>query len=185
MALQSSKKRESRKSLSQPGWITLEGGFAARQCVVQDLSTTGAKVTIDDPNSLPAKLRLAFSRDARTGRRCEVVWRRGKSVGVKFVRWSGIDPQAAIKGGMRKSLMILMAVALPAVAAAAEQPRLQKSDKAATSGKPLPMKRSNSANACAEYGAGFVKIEGTNTCMKIGGAVSVGAGVSSGSRWQE
>jgi hypothetical protein len=86
MALLSSKKRETRKSLSQPGWITLEGGFAARQCVVQDLSTTGAKVTIDDPNSLPAKLRLAFSRDARTGRRCEVVWRRGKSVGVKFVR---------------------------------------------------------------------------------------------------
>jgi len=82
----SSKKRESRKSLSQPGWITLEGGFAARQCVVRDLSTTGAKVTVDDPNSLPAKLRLAFSRDARTGRRCEVVWRRGKSVGVKFVR---------------------------------------------------------------------------------------------------
>ena len=86
MALLSSKKRESRKSLSQPGWITLEGGFAARQCVVQDLSTTGAKVTIDDPNSLPAKLWLAFSRDARTGHRCEVVWRRGKSVGVKFVR---------------------------------------------------------------------------------------------------
>ena len=86
MALLSSKKRESRKSLSQPGWITLEGGFAARQCVVQDLSATGAKVTIDDPNSLPTKLRLAFSRDARTGRRCEVVSRRGKSVGVKFVR---------------------------------------------------------------------------------------------------
>jgi hypothetical protein len=86
MALLTSKKRETRKSLRQPGWITLEGGFAARQCVVQDLSTTGAKVTIDDPNTLPAKLRLAFSRDARTGRPCEVVWRRGKSVGVKFVR---------------------------------------------------------------------------------------------------
>ena len=80
------KKRESRKSVHQAGWITLEGGFAARQCVVQDLSTSGAKVTIEDSNSLPAKLRLAFSRDARTGRACEVVWRRGKSVGVKFVR---------------------------------------------------------------------------------------------------
>ena len=80
------KKRESRKSLHQSGWITLEGGFAARQCVVQDMSTTGAKITIDDPNTLPAKLKLAFSRDARTGRNCEVVWRRGKSVGIKFVR---------------------------------------------------------------------------------------------------
>jgi hypothetical protein len=80
------KKREARKSLRQPGWITLEGGFAARQCVVQDISTTGAKITIDDPNVLPARLRLAFARDARTGRNCEVVWRHGKSVGVKFVR---------------------------------------------------------------------------------------------------
>ena len=80
------KKREARKSLHQPGWITLEGGFAARQCVVQAMSSTGAKVTIDDPNTLPARLRLAFARDARTGRNCEVVWRRGKSFGVKFVR---------------------------------------------------------------------------------------------------
>jgi hypothetical protein len=80
------KKRESRKSMHQSGWITLEGGFAARPCVVQDMSTTGAKVTIDDPNTLPAKLKLAFTRDARNGRNCEVVWRRGKSVGIKFVR---------------------------------------------------------------------------------------------------
>ena len=80
------KKREARKSLSQPGWITLDGGFAARPCVVQDMSSTGAKITIEDPNVLPAKLRLAFARDARTGRNCEVVWRRGSSVGVRFVR---------------------------------------------------------------------------------------------------
>jgi hypothetical protein len=80
------RKREQRKSLRQPGWITLDGGFAARPCVVQDISATGAKVTIDDPNVLPARLRLAFTRDARTGRNCEVVWRRGKSVGIRFVR---------------------------------------------------------------------------------------------------
>ena len=80
------KKREARKSLQQPGWITLDGGFAARPCVVQDLSSSGAKITIDDSNSLPGRLRLAFSRDARTGRNCAVVWRRGKSAGVKFVR---------------------------------------------------------------------------------------------------
>ena len=80
------KKREARKSLHQPGWITLEGGFAARQCVVQDLSSSGAKITVDDASVLTGRLRLAFSRDARTGRSCEVVWRRGKSLGVKFVR---------------------------------------------------------------------------------------------------
>ena len=80
------KKREVRKSLRQPGWITLDGGFAVRPCVVQDMSSTGAKITMDDSNVLPARLRLAFARDARTGRNCEVVWRRGKVLGVKFVR---------------------------------------------------------------------------------------------------
>jgi hypothetical protein len=80
------KKREARKSLSQPGWITLDGGFAARPCVVQDMSASGAKITVNDSNVLPGRLRLALVRDARTGRNCEVVWRRGKSLGVKFVR---------------------------------------------------------------------------------------------------
>jgi hypothetical protein len=80
---------------------------------------------------------------------------------------------------MRKSLLVLLFAVLPSVGNA-EQLRLQKPDKAATSDKPLPLKRSS--NACAEYGAGFVRIEGTNTCMKIGGAISVGAGMSSGSR---
>ena len=74
----------------------------------------------------------------------------------------------------------MIVLALPTVAGAAEPLRLQKTDKVKASDKPLPLKRSS--NACAEYGAGFVKIEGTSTCMKIGGAISVGAGVSSGSR---
>jgi hypothetical protein len=80
------KKREARKSVQQSGWITLDGGFAARTCVVHDLSSTGAKITMEDSSALAGRLRLAFSRDARRGRKCEVVWRRGKSLGVKFVK---------------------------------------------------------------------------------------------------
>lgn len=80
------KKREARKSLNQPGWITLEGGFAARQCLVKDMSGSGAKISLDNAGALPDQLRLAFTRDARTGRTCRVVWRRGNSAGLKFVR---------------------------------------------------------------------------------------------------
>ncbi len=80
------KKRQARKLLGQTAWITLDGGFAARQCVVADISPTGARLVLDDVSMLPARLRLAFARDARTGRTCQVVWRRGKSAGVKFVR---------------------------------------------------------------------------------------------------
>ena len=72
--------------MQQTGWITLEGGFAARQCVVDNMSSTGAKITVADSTVLSGKVRLAFSRDAKTGRHCNVIWRRGHSFGVKFVR---------------------------------------------------------------------------------------------------
>ncbi len=80
------RKRETRKSLRQSGWITLDGGFAARHCLVQDISDSGARITLDeDASQLPGVIRMAFARDARTGRSCQVVWRRGKSAGVKFI----------------------------------------------------------------------------------------------------
>lgn len=80
------RKREARKLMGQSAWITLEGGFAARQCVVQDISPAGARIAVEDAVTLPGTLRLAFSRDARTGHKCHVVWRRGRSAGLKFVR---------------------------------------------------------------------------------------------------
>ena len=80
------KKRDTRRSVQQAGWITLDGGFAARACTVLDLSVSGAKIVLDDPASVTgSRIRLAFTRDARTGRACEVVWRRGKTLGVRFV----------------------------------------------------------------------------------------------------
>ena len=80
------KKRADRKLLSQHACITLHGGFAARHCLVQDISDSGAKITLeDDASQLPGVIRLAFARDARTGRSCQVIWRRGKSAGIKFI----------------------------------------------------------------------------------------------------
>ena len=80
------KQREVRKSVQQAAWIVLDGGFAARSCTVVDLSSTGAKIRTSDPDAVHTKLRLAFSRDGRNGRACEVVWRRGDTMGVKFKR---------------------------------------------------------------------------------------------------
>lgn len=80
------KKREARKSLSQPAWITLDGGFAARHCVVRDLSRSGARIIIDeDASQLPGVVRLGFTRDSKAARSCRVVWRRGRSAGIKFL----------------------------------------------------------------------------------------------------
>ena len=79
------KKRETRKSVRQAGWITLDGGFAARACEILDLSSSGAKVVISDGSALSTKIKLGFTRDGRGGRPCEVVWRRGKTFGLRFV----------------------------------------------------------------------------------------------------
>lgn len=77
--------RSTRKSVRQAGWLILEGSFAARPCTVLDLSDSGAKIETIEPVPASARLSLALSRDVRSGRPCEVVWQRGKSIGVKFI----------------------------------------------------------------------------------------------------
>ncbi len=81
---------------------------------------------------------------------------------------------------MRYILLAVVLVTSCAPISAAEPLRLDRAEKATTSAKPLPAKRAY--NGCAAFGAGFVKVDGTDTCVKIGGAVSVGVGGSLGSR---
>jgi Porin subfamily len=83
---------------------------------------------------------------------------------------------------MRNILLAIMVAVLPLWSASAESSGGQKPDKSANSDRLLPVKRPGGVNSCAAYGAGFVKLEGTDTCVKIGGAVSIGVGGSSGGR---
>ena len=46
------KKRDVRRSVQQTAWVTLEGGFATRRCVVHDMSATGAKLSVSDSSVL-------------------------------------------------------------------------------------------------------------------------------------
>jgi Porin subfamily len=83
---------------------------------------------------------------------------------------------------MRNLLLAITVAMLPATTALAEATRGQQPDKPAASARQLPLKGAGASNACSAYGPGFVKVEGTETCMKIGGAVGIGAGTSSGGR---
>jgi hypothetical protein len=76
---------------------------------------------------------------------------------------------------MRTIVSVIILAALSTSAASAQQSRDSKPNKPA---KALPLRPAKAAaNACAEYGAGFVRIEGSSTCIKIGGSVGIGAGV--------
>jgi hypothetical protein len=83
---------------------------------------------------------------------------------------------------MRNTLLAIVVATLPASMAPAEQPRHPKPDKPAASGGLLPAKAAGGDNSCAAYGPGFIRIDGTATCVKVGGAVSIGVGGSNGSR---
>ena len=60
--------------------------------------------------TLPAKLRLAFSRDARTGRPCEVVGAaESRSESSSFARTPLVAERGGtVKGGMQKSLLLIV-----------------------------------------------------------------------------
>jgi hypothetical protein len=80
---------------------------------------------------------------------------------------------------MRNVFPAIAAIALVStLPAAAEQPRQPKSGTSSPAVRQLPLKGANADRSCAAYGAGFVRVDGTQTCVKIGGAVSIGVGGS-------
>jgi len=70
----------------------------------------------------------------------------------------------------------LMAVSVSSVSA--ETPTGSTAERS-PAGKVLPLKGPAGAKPCAAYGPGFVWVEGSGTCVKFGGAIDVGVGVSS------
>ena len=77
---------------------------------------------------------------------------------------------------MRTIFPFIVLALLSASSASAQQFRDGKPDKPT---KSLPLRPAKAAaNPCAEYGPGFVRIEGSSTCIKIGGSIGVGVGAS-------
>jgi hypothetical protein len=81
-----------------------------------------------------------------------------------------------MNGAMRNILPILVAVTLSISTAAADPVTSQKSTRTAIGAKPLAAKQATARNTCAAYGPGFIKVEGSDTCVKVGGSISLGVG---------
>jgi hypothetical protein len=52
--------------------------------MVLDLSTDGAKLALSGPEVLPKQFLLGFSKHIGKAEKCELAWRRGTTIGVKF-----------------------------------------------------------------------------------------------------
>jgi hypothetical protein len=79
--------REPRRQLPHhSGWMTVDDGVTRRQCTVLDVSPGGARIVTDVAIDVRDHFGLALAQDHSMHRQCEVVWRRGKTYGVKFVQ---------------------------------------------------------------------------------------------------
>jgi hypothetical protein len=82
-------RREQRKAKRahrrQAAWVVLDGGVAKIPCVLWDISEGGARIAAAHGGALPAVFGLFLSKDGKSRRFCQVVWRRGTQLGVRFV----------------------------------------------------------------------------------------------------
>ena len=78
--------REPRRELrKRPTWMTIDNGMTKIECVVLDVSPGGAKIATDTALDVRDGFELALVPEHTTRQSCEVVWRRGKTYGVKFL----------------------------------------------------------------------------------------------------
>ena len=78
--------REPRRQMrNQPAWITVEDGMTKIECFVLDISPSGARIVTDAAIDVRDKFGLALVPDHPKRQPCEVVWRRGRTCGVKFL----------------------------------------------------------------------------------------------------
>ncbi|MCO5129348.1 MAG: hypothetical protein M9932_02135 [Xanthobacteraceae bacterium] len=83
---------------------------------------------------------------------------------------------------MLKAALIVM-FGLAATAPAVAQSHARSSGTSSSTSRNMPAKPpARAMNSCAAFGPGFVKLEGSDTCVRIGGSISVGVGGGSGVR---
>ena len=78
-------KREPRRARQHTAWLTFDDDFVCHECQVLDVSLNGAKLVAEIDLEIGSTFRLSAVPHALVRQRCEVVWRRGKVFGVKFI----------------------------------------------------------------------------------------------------
>ena len=67
------------------GWFVGSVGEQLRECTVWDESTTGARLVVDTPQTVPDTFHIYMTLDFSSRRACKVVWRSKTQIGVEFL----------------------------------------------------------------------------------------------------
>ena len=77
--------REPRRQHKRPAWLTVDDGMTKIECFVLDVAPGGAKIVTDAAIDVRDSFVLALVPEHPKRQACEVVWRRGKTYGIKFL----------------------------------------------------------------------------------------------------
>ncbi|MGX9393007.1 hypothetical protein ACWX0K_18090 [Nitrobacteraceae bacterium UC4446_H13] len=78
---------------------------------------------------------------------------------------------------LRTGLIVVFGIVAPSMALAQSDVRLPNAPS-----KSLEKPLTRAPNPCAAFGPGFVKVEGSDTCVRLGGSISIGTSGGSGVR---
>lgn len=67
-------------------WLVLEGG-QRHDCALSDISSLGARINVHDSEAVPDDFVLLLAENGAARRRCHVIWRKEREIGVKFETW--------------------------------------------------------------------------------------------------
>jgi hypothetical protein len=81
---QSKPKRAPRKARHHGAWATFEDDIRSYECRVLDASAAGAKLVADIDAIVGSSFKLSVAPRSLVRKPCEVVWRKGRVIGVKF-----------------------------------------------------------------------------------------------------
>jgi PilZ domain len=78
--------REPRRQMEKrPAWIAIDDAMTPIDCLVLDVSPGGARIETDAAMDVSDRFVLALVPKHPTRQPCEVIWRDGKTFGIKFL----------------------------------------------------------------------------------------------------
>ncbi|KAB1071774.1 PilZ domain-containing protein [Methylobacterium planeticum] len=87
-------RKETRQRVFLKGRIMFNHGASSMDCLVRDLSTSGARLALTETATLPEAFDLLIPQKDRTYRSM-LRWRRDDAVGITFAEAAGAEPVAA------------------------------------------------------------------------------------------
>jgi hypothetical protein len=79
------KRKAPRRTMRYTAWIVMGSG-QLHGCALADISDTGGRLNVENADSIPDTFTLWLSSNGSAQRKCKVVWRAARQIGVAFER---------------------------------------------------------------------------------------------------